>query len=307
MNDLPRNEQGLTEEEFLATYDADRYQKPSVTTDMVIFSVMDETVQENVRKLPEKHLKVVLVKRKDHPCIGQWALPGGFVDVTSNEDLDAAAYRELQEETGIDNVYAEQLYTWGEVERDPRMRVISVSYLALIDGKSVGLQAGSDAEDVAWFTLKDRLIRETKTMTEKGFILERYVGLELIQDGGTDTLSATIKVTFVREGHVTRVEREIVEQDGIAFDHARIIEYSLARLRNKIEYTDIVFNLMPELFTLTALQKVYETILGQELLKANFRRKVESMVVETNQMSQGGAFRPSKLFRFNHEGVRETF
>lgn len=305
MNDQLRNEQGMTESEFLARYDANAYDKPSVTTDMVIFSVMDESESENNRRLPEKELKVVLVKRKDHPCLGDWALPGGFVDVTAREDLDKAAYRELQEETGIQNIYAEQLYTWGDAERDPRMRVISVSYLALIDGSSVDLKAGSDAEDVAWFTLKDRLVSETKTMTPNGFVIEKLIELTFSKED--EELVALIKITYTREGHVTKVKREVVEQKGIAFDHSKIVEYSLARLRNKIEYTDIAFNLMPERFTLTALQKVYETILNQELLRANFRRKVEKMVVETNQMSQGGAFRPSKLFRFNNEWVKEAF
>lgn len=305
MNDQLRNEQGMTESEFLARYDANAYDKPSVTTDMVIFSVMDESESENNRRLPEKELKVVLVKRKDHPCLGDWALPGGFVDVTAREDLDKAAYRELQEETGIQNIYAEQLYTWGDAERDPRMRVISVSYLALIDGSSVDLKAGSDAEDVAWFTLKDRLVSETKTMKPNGFVIEKLIELTFSKED--EELVALIKITYTREGHVTKVKREVVEQKGIAFDHSKIVEYSLARLRNKIEYTDIAFNLMPERFTLTALQKVYETILNQELLRANFRRKVEKMVVETNQMSQGGAFRPSKLFRFNNEWVKEAF
>lgn len=297
-----RNEAGLTEEEFLREYNPNAYEKPSVTTDMAIFTVTDAPT-ETSRQKAEKELKVLLVQRKDHPYLGKWALPGGFVNV--NEDLDEAAYRELQEETNIDNVYAEQLYTWGEVERDPRMRVISVSYLSLIDINSVKLKAGSDADKVEWFTVKDKVIRENTIMTDNGFIIEKFIQLEFTHEV-EGALSAVVKVTITREGRVTKTEREVVEQDGLAFDHPRIIEYSLARLRNKIEYTDIVFNLMPELFTLTSLQQVYEVILGKELLKANFRRKIGDMVEETNEEIKEGAFRPSKLFRFNTRWIKET-
>jgi len=108
-----------------------------------------------------------------------------------------------------------------------------------------------------------------------------------------------VKITKTVEGRVTRVQREIVESNGIAFDHAKIIEYGIERLRNKIMYTDIAFNLMPELFTLTELQKVYEIILDKKLLKANFRRKIAPMVIETDEYTKDAGHRPSKLFKFN--------
>ena len=115
-----KNKQGLTEEQFLARYDAGKYERPSVTVDMLIFTVTDEENQ-NYRKLPEKVLRLLLIKRGDHPYIGQWALPGGFVEM--DESLDEAALRELQEETNIKNIYMEQLYTWGDIGRDPRTRL----------------------------------------------------------------------------------------------------------------------------------------------------------------------------------------
>jgi len=123
------NKQGLTAEQFLSTYDASKYPRPSVTVDMLIFSVTDEE-KKNYRKLPEKVLRLLMIKRGDHPYLGQWALPGGFVKM--DESLDEAALRELKEETNINDIYMEQLYTWGAVARDPRTRVISVSYMSLV-------------------------------------------------------------------------------------------------------------------------------------------------------------------------------
>ncbi|MEA4963972.1 hypothetical protein SDC9_111475 [bioreactor metagenome] len=289
-----KNKQGLTEEQFLATYDASKYERPSVTVDMLIFTVTDEE-KKNYRKLPEKVLRLLMIKRGDHPYIGQWALPGGFVKM--GESLDEAAIRELKEETNIDDIYMEQLYTWGDAARDPRTRVISTSYMSLADSSTLEIRASDDADDAKWFTVSCKLYQEQKTVTEKGYILQRLFKLSLSSD--EDSLSAILKIIKTVEGKVTRVEREVVESNGIAFDHAKIIEYGIERLRSKIEYTDIAFNLMPELFTLTELQKVYEVILDAELLKANFRRKVAEMVIETNEYTKDAGHRPSKLFRFN--------
>lgn len=289
-----KNKSGLTEEQFLAAYDASRFERPSVTVDMLIFTVTDEE-KESYRKLPEKKLRLLMVKRGEHPFIGQWALPGGFVQM--DESLDDAALRELKEETNIDNIYMEQLYTWGDVGRDPRTRVISVSYMSLVDSSTLDIKANDDADDVKWFTVACRLFQEQKTVTEKGYILQRLFRLNLSND--ENNLSSIVKIIKTVEGKVAKVEREVVESDGIAFDHAKIIQYAIERLRSKIEYTDIAFNLMPEFFTLTELQKVYEVILDTELLKANFRRKITGMVVETNEYTKDAGHRPSKLFRFN--------
>lgn len=293
-DNVSKNKLGLTEEEFLATYDASKFERPSVTVDMLIFTVTDEE-KKNYRKLPEKVLRLLMIKRGDHPYIGQWALPGGFVQV--DESLDEAALRELKEETNIDDIYMEQLYTWGDVGRDPRTRVISASYMSLIDSSSLDIKASDDADDAKWFTVSSELYQEQKTVTEKGYILQRLFKLHLSND--ENSLSALVKIMKTVEGKVTKVEREVVESNGIAFDHAKVIEYAIERLRSKIEYTDIAFNLMPELFTLTELQQVYEVILDTELLKANFRRKTTDMVIETNEYTKDAGHRPSKLFRFN--------
>ncbi|MFF0828066.1 NUDIX domain-containing protein [Brevibacillus sp. NPDC003359] len=295
------NKRGQTEQEYLEAYDVSQFERPSVTVDMLVFTVMDE-LEENYRKLSPKSLKILLVKRGEHPYIGQWALPGGFV--TPGESLEEAARRELRTETNVDDIYLEQLYTWGDVGRDLRTWVISTSYMALVDSSSLQLQAGDDAEEAEWYRIEDRWLKETKTATKDGSITERWLELRLVHE--SEELSATIKITKTVTGRTVRETREIVEANNIAFDHAKIIQYALERLRNKIEYTDIAFALMPELFTLSDLQQVYEVILGRELLAAAFRRKLADKVLETNQYRKHAGHRPSKYFRFNPEWMDQT-
>ncbi len=294
MNENLRNKQGLTEEEFLKKYDASIYDRPSVTVDMLIFTVVSEE-KDNYRKLAEKSLKLLMIKRGDHPCLGKWALPGGFV--STGESIEEAAQRELRTETNVDDVYMEQLYTWGDVARDPRTRVISCSYMALADSSSMSVKAGDDAADATWFNVRYHKFEEKKTILEKGFISEGLIKITLSNED--ESLEAVVKVIERSEGKSTVVERQIVHTEGIAFDHAKMIEYAIERLRNKIEYTDISFNLMPDLFTLSELQQVYEVILDKELLAAAFRRKIADMVIETNQFTKDAGHRPSKLYRYN--------
>lgn len=286
-----KNKQGLTEEEFLKQYNSTIYEKPSLTVDMLIFTVMEEE-KENYRKLAEKSLKILLVKRGNHPDMGKWALPGGFV--LTDESLDDAALRVLRKETNIENIYMEQLYTWGEVNRDPRTRVISSSYMALVDSSSLSIKAGNNEEDARWFNIEYNLLSENSLGLENGDSFEEILEIKLWNN--SEELSAKIRVIENFDG---RVRREIIESVGLAFDHGKFIEYGSSRLRNKVEYTSLAFNLMPELFTLTELQKVYEIIQGKELLAAAFRRKISNMVVETNEFTKDVGHRPSKLFRYN--------
>ena len=297
-----RNKNGLTEKEFLARYDDSKYKKPSVTVDMLIFTVC-KGQKSSYRRLPERVLKILMVKRGDHPYIGQWALPGGFVNI--DEGIRDAALRELKEEVNIDDIYMEQLYTWGDVNRDPRTRVISCSYMSLADSSKLDIKAGDDAADAGWFTVKYNTVEEKKTAAKKGYRIQDLISLELI--GDNTKLSATVRTVKDVEGSVKGCSREVVSSSGIAFDHAKIIQYAIERLRNKIEYTDIAFNLMPEYFTLTELQQVYEVILGRELLKANFRRKISGMVIETDRITKDVGHRPSKLYKFNPNWVESSF
>lgn len=288
------NKDGLTEKEFLERYEPGDYQRPSVTVDMLLFTV-DNKEQDDYRKLPEKELKLLLIKRKDHPYIGKWAIPGGFVDI--NEAVDTAVYRELKEETNIDNVYMEQLCTWGDVERDPRMRVISVSHMALVSKEGLKPVAGDDAEDVAWFS-----VRKEEVSSDNN---ERVYNLILESKEKDITMGYLVIDRFVKNGIITTTETHIEplywSKDQLAFDHYKIVNLAIDRLRNKIEYTPIVFNLMPPKFTLTSLQLVYETILNKPFTPANFRRKVGKYVEELDDVLMGAGHRPAKLFKYNGE------
>jgi len=201
-----------------------------VTVDTLIFTVREGT------------LNVLLVRRKGPPFEGSWAIPGGFV--RERESLDAAALRELREETGVTDVYLEQLYSFGDPGRDPRGRFVTVAYFALISADHP-LQAGTDAADARWWRM-DELPR-------------------------------------------------------LAFDHRRILDYALERLRNKLEYTTVGFQLLPRRFTLTELQQVYEAILGRPLDKRNFRRKIELLEIlkPLEQHRTNGPSRPARLYQFS--------
>lgn len=293
-------ENEMTEEEFIASYDASKWDKPCVTVDALVFTVLSKA-EDNYRKLAEKTLNILLIKRGNHPCKGQWALPGGFVDM--DENLETAVERELKEETHVENIYLEQLYTWGDVERDKRTRIISVSYLSLVDSTNLKVEADDDAADAAWFKCNYKEIESVKEETSDGYVRNKVYELTLTNEDTVITGKVLFKVAVV--GKVKTVEMKILNADGIAFDHAKIIAYGIERLRNKIEYTDIAFNMMPEKFTLTALQKVYEIILGKTLLKANFRRKIAMMVTETDEYQSAGGHRPSKLYTYNPDWRNE--
>jgi 8-oxo-dGTP diphosphatase len=200
-----------------------------LTVDIVIF-----TIEQGA-------LKVLLVKRGIEPFAGQYAIPGGFV--LENESLDQAAMRELREETGVAEVYLEQLYSFGDPRRDPRGRVVTVAYYALISADHSQLRAGSDAAAAAWFAV------------------------DAVPD--------------------------------LAFDHAKILAYAVERLRNKLEYTTVGFQLLPERFSLSELQEVYEAILGKKLDKRNFRRKLALLKIlkPTSEYRRDGR-KPARLYRF---------
>ncbi|WP_107841082.1 NUDIX hydrolase [Metasolibacillus meyeri] len=283
------------EQQFLSHYqqEKERYEKPSVTTDIVVFTVCQE----------QPALEVLLIERKHHPFQHCWALPGGFMDI--NESLEQAVQRELQEETGITDLYAEQLYTWSDVERDPRMRILSASYMALAAKNKMQLKAGDDARDARWFSVAtESLLREYKETKE---MLEETEEILLTLTNKEKAVHAQARLRVRKQAYGTKTT-EVIEmiEDGantIAFDHAKIILYSLYRLRNKVEYTNIAFNLMPEKFTLPRLQAVYEMILGKSLFKAQFRRHIADKVLATGEEIKEGAHRPSQLYRYNHRWV----
>ncbi|MFK4166580.1 NUDIX hydrolase [Paenibacillus lautus] len=289
MDLLDRN--GLTEREFLEQYRAGDYERPSVAADMVIFTVTDG-VADSYRKLPEKELRILLIRRGGHPFLGKWALPGGFVQ--PSETTEQAAARELREETGVDDVYLEQLYTFSDIGRDPRTWVMSCSYMALINSDKLELRAGDDAADASWFKVSYRQLREQKELMEDGYVKTLEYELKL---SGEEELSAVVARTLTVKTTSTSTEYKIVSNNGLAFDHAKIIACAIERLRGKVNDTDIALHLMPKLFTLTELQQVYEVIMDKELLKAAFRRKVADLVAETDHYTENAGHRPSRLYR----------
>jgi 8-oxo-dGTP diphosphatase len=208
-----------------------QYPRAALTVDCVVFG------------FDESELKVLLIQRALDPFKGKWALPGGFVHV--DETLDDAARRELAEETGLENVFLEQLYTFGTVKRDPRERVVSVAHFALVKLSDYKAKAATDAAKAEWFPIS--------------------------------------------------------ELPKLAFDHADIVVAALARLQGKVRYQPVGFELLPPKFTLSDLQHLYEAILGAELDKRNFRKKVLGfeLLVALKETQMSGRHRPAQLFRFD--------
>lgn len=214
-----------------------KYPRPALTVDIVIFSIITN------------QLHVLLIKRAHDPFENYWALPGGFVEL--DEGLEEAALRELKEETGISHAYLEQLYTYGDPFRDPRGRVISIAYYALIPHNEVdSVRSGSDASEANWF----------------------------------------------RISHLP----------DLAFDHQEIISYAIRRLKYKLEYTAVGFELLPELFTLSEIQLTYEMILEEKLDKRNFRRRMlKSGIIESTSQMRTREGRPAMLYRYRDDAVAE--
>jgi 8-oxo-dGTP diphosphatase len=212
------------------------FPRAALTVDCVVFGFDDG------------ELKVLLIERGLAPFKGKWAVPGGFVRV--DESLDDAARRELAEETGLTDVFLEQLYTFGDPKRDPRERVVTVAYYALVGLDRHPPRAATDAAAAAWFAVADL--------------------------------------------------------PTLAFDHATIVTAAVERLRGKVRYQPVGFELLPELFTLSKLQHLYEAILERPLDKRNFRKKLLAMdlLVETDQVEQDVAHRAARLYRFDEAKYR---
>lgn len=216
------------------TYD---YPRAALTTDCVIFGY------DNTK------LSILLIQRGIEPYKGKWALPGGFVHI--EETTEEGAKRELKEETGLENIFIEQLYTFSDVNRDPRGRVVSVAYYALVNTTEHHPHAGDDAQKAQWFRMNDL--------------------------------------------------------PNLAFDHQLIIQKAIERLRGKIIYQPIGFELLPEKFTLTQLQELYEAVLHTELDKRNFRKKILSydLLIQLNEKQKNVSHRAAWLYKFNHKKYKQ--
>ena len=269
-----------TEEEFLKDYDSSIFEKLSMTADILILSVSSKD-STNYRKTDKKMMSVLLCKRNEYPYKGKWCLPGGFLN-PSTETLEECAKRVLKRETNLSHIYLEQLYTFDSLNRDPRMRVVSTSFVALVDKAKLT----DKVEHASWF---DIVLYEEKDNV-----------VDFVLDNGEETIKFSIK-KILKETTTDRYLFETKENESIAFDHDKVILSGIERLKNKINYTDIVFNMMPEYFTLGELQQVYEVIQNKKLLDPAFRRIIADKVIKTDKMRTGEGHRPSYLFKYNNE------
>lgn len=297
----------ISEEEraYLSSYDISRFDRPSVAADMAVFSIMGTNMrgeeEENYRKDPEKRLKLLLIRRGSFPYKNYWALPGGFC--RPGERVEETARRELQEETGVGEAYLEPFDIFSDPGRDPRGWIISHAFLALIDGERYQVRGGSDAWEARWFGISLEKKQVKKEVQEASAEVENVYELQLENEGEVPLkLKAVIREQKCFRDYHETVDYENIEADGLAFGHARIILCAYLALQREAGDTGrIVFDLMPELFTLASLQKAYETIQGKPLLTPNFRRKIAGYVTETEQISDGAGHRPAKLYRRNLE------
>lgn len=223
------------------------YEHPYVTTDATVFSIKNLD-PESYRKLPTPKLMIMLYQRNNEPFLKKWSLPGGFLNI--DELPEDNIKRKLSLKVQVESCYLEQLYTFCDINRDPRYRVISIVYLGLMNEKNA-------------------------------LSLEKNQWFEIHEDNN--------EIKFINKNTV-------LNSSDIAFDHYEMIKKGIERLRSKILYTNIIFNLLPEEFTLTELQNTYETILGKKDTAANFRRKISHLVKETNNYTSDMGHRPAKLF-----------
>lgn len=286
------------EQEFIKNYDITKYEQPSAAADIALFTVKN-IPDGNYRRLDEKKLCLLMIKRRNPPFADFYALPGGFGK--KDETLEKTALRELFEETAVDKIQLSQLKTTSTPLRDPRGWIISCGYLALADSTLINPQSGDDAAEAKWF----EVTRTDHSTAVNGS--EKVSSYKLALSCGDIKLSADIteKTTFGSCGRDFSVTAENTE--GIAFDHGEIIAYALNELKRKTIYEGAAFALLPELFTIADLKKVYETITCTHDTDANFRRKIGKFITPTEKTTSGAGHRPSMLFSRNYEELLNLF
>ncbi len=270
-----------SEEEFLKNYDVTQFDRLSMTADILILSISDEETN-NYRKTNKKKMSILLVKREEYPYKDKWCLPGGFL-IPKTETLKQCAQRILKTETNLTQIYLEQLYTFDDLDRDPRTRVVSTSYVALVDKNKLTRKLHDNAK---WFDV-------TQIAKENEIV-------KVCLENEEEKIKFKIKKELI-EKTTNQYSYTIMENNKIAFDHPKVILAGIDRMKNKINYTDIVFNMMPEYFTLGELQDVYEIILGKKLLAPAFRRIISNKVEKTDKMLTGKGHRPSVLYKYKEK------
>lgn len=266
-----------SEKEFLSNYDITEYERPSLTADVAEFRITNRE-SGNYKMDSENTLSILLVKRGDHPYKDHWALPGGFL--RPGETIEDCALREITEETSVTPVALVPVAVFSDPGRDPRGWIISNAFASIVSEDDVKQVGGDDAADAEWFDVR----------FEKGS--DGYYHLELFYGG----IAIRAVLSKEQSGHYNRSFR-IVENGGLAFDHAKIIASALTMLRENSKNFEFIFDFLPEKFTLSALQKVHETVMNVSVLPANFRRKISGYVAQTEEYTRGAGHRPAKLYK----------
>ncbi len=269
----------MTEKEFLKNYDLSKFPRPSLTVDIAVFG-LTKKAEKNYRQDEKRSLSILLIKRGGHPFLGKWALPGGFLNI--DETIEECAFRELEEETHLKPTSLMPMGVFSEVNRDPRGRIISNAFISILDEENVKVLAGDDAREADWFKIE---FTENKN---------KSVLLKLENSEKNILVTAKLKLKNTLFGHS---EYEIVDSGSLAFDHAKIIASAISTIKRDADDFDILFDFMPPLFTLTGLQKVYESIKGHNISSPNFRRKVLPYVKGTDKFTSGAGHRPAELFK----------
>ena len=272
-----------SEKEYLSQYNINKYERPSVTTDIAAFMIRSEE-SDNYKRDSENRLSILLVKRGVHPFMDCWALPGGFLK--PNETVEECALREITEETNVVPVAILPVGVFSEPGRDPRGWIISNAFFSVITEESVKQVGGDDAADAECFDVS----------FEKDNDGDYHLSLSL--RGNTALESIHLDAVLTKER--TKFGKSIFlikNSGGLAFDHARIIAEAVCLLRKYAQDFNTIFDFLPEKFTLNEVQKVQETILDISILPANFRRKINDYVIETEEYTQGAGHRPARLFK----------
>jgi len=246
-------------------------------TDLLIFAI-DEISNDNCRELSKKKLSILLVKRNHEPFKDKWCLPGGFI--LDNETSLIGAQRILKKETNLENFYMEQLMTFDSVDRDPRGRVVSVSYISLIDKKMI---KNSLLPNARWFILE---------------MHEEENNIKLVLNDENELIEVNLLKTMINEKS-NQYEYKLISSD-LAFDHGLIINIGITELMKKANTSDIIFNMMPDKFTIGELKQVYEIILNKKLINSAFRRVISPKIEPTNEIIKNGGHRPSQYFRYKN-------
>ena len=247
-------------------------------TDLLIFGI-DSRETNNLRSLPKKYFSILLVKRTKEPFVNQWCLPGGYVK--SEETSKEASVRILTKETSLSDVYMQQIGVYDSLSRDPRGKTITSAYMALIDRTLLKQKIDENADWFDVFIEENDNVIKVKLLNEENII--EYEVKRIVVDKKTN-----------------EYDYKLVGKSELSFDHSEIIIDGIMNLRRKVEETDIVFNLMPEEFTIGQLKQVYELLLGKKLINSAFRRVIASKVIETGKIVKTGGHRPSLLCKYNN-------